>query len=113
MMKTYSMLWRRLDTPGHDACRFECRVSGWEVDGTAVFRHNGSAARLSYRVVCDSAWHTRQGFVRGFIGADVIDLTIERPRAEPHRPATAALDTREQREPVAHGNWRRQGRQAA
>jgi uncharacterized protein len=77
-MDTSSVLWRRLDTPGHDACRFERRESGWEIDGTAVFRHHELAARLSYHVACDSAWRTTSGKVRGFVGIQVIDVSIER-----------------------------------
>lgn len=77
-MTTHSLLWRRLDSPGHDACRFEGRDSGWELDGTAVFLHEGAPARLSYRVSCDSKWRTREGSVRGFVGQQVVDVKIER-----------------------------------
>lgn len=77
-MNASSLLWRRLDTPGHDACRFERLESGWQLDGTAVFRHNGAPAQLSYRVGGDAAWRTRLGLVRGFVGTDVVDVTIKR-----------------------------------
>lgn len=73
-----SILWRRLDTPGHDACRLEESDAGWELDGAAVFRHDGAPARLSYRVACDRAWRTRQGRVRGWVGARIVDFTVAR-----------------------------------
>jgi len=77
-MTAHSLLWRRLDSPGHDACRFESRESGWELDGTAVFLHNGAPARLSYHIECDPAWRTREGSVRGFVGPQAVDVKIQR-----------------------------------
>jgi hypothetical protein len=52
--------------------------AGCEIDGTAVFRHDGAPARLSYHVACDVQWHTRVGAVRGFAGSEEIDLLVER-----------------------------------
>jgi len=77
-MTIHSLLWRRLDSPGHDACRFEGRESDWHLDGTAVFLHNGAPARLTYRVGGDSAWRTREGSVYGFVGNEMVDVKIER-----------------------------------
>lgn len=78
MTEPRSLLWRRLDTPGHDACRIEAHAGGWRLDGVAVFLHEGSPARLTYGVRCDAAWRTLEGFVRGFVGAGAVDLAIER-----------------------------------
>jgi uncharacterized protein len=73
-----TILWRRLDVPGHDACRLERGVDGWQVDGTAIFREDGLLARLEYRVECDFEWVSRQGHVRGWLGAKPVDLTLAR-----------------------------------
>lgn len=73
-----SILWRRLDTPGHDACRLERNDAGWVLEGTAVFSQNGVPARLAYRVLCDSAWRTLQGQVQGWLGEQTVDLRITR-----------------------------------
>ncbi|MGE3459989.1 MAG: putative glycolipid-binding domain-containing protein [Kofleriaceae bacterium] len=71
------MLWRRLDTPGHDACCLIDNGHGWQLDGTAVFRtDDGSPAQLGYQVHCDRNWVSRRGSVRGWIGDRRIDLTI-------------------------------------
>ena len=72
------MLWRRLDSPGHDASRLEERDAGWELDGAAVFRHDGVPARLVYHVACDRAWRTQRGQVRGWLGPQPVDLRIAR-----------------------------------
>lgn len=72
-----SMLWRRLDTPGHDACRLERNGDNWQIDGAAVFRNeDGRVAQLHYRLRCDKAWHTQWGTVRGWLGGEAIDLSI-------------------------------------
>jgi uncharacterized protein len=71
-----SILWRRLDTPGHDACRLEELEGGWAIDGAAVFHHNGLPARLDYRVECDRAWVTRHGRASGWVGDRSIDAIV-------------------------------------
>ncbi len=76
-----SILWRRLDTPGHDACRLDRSDAGWRLEGTAVFRHENSPARLTYHVVCDRAWHAQQGHVQGWLGAEAVESHIARTSA--------------------------------
>jgi hypothetical protein len=73
-----TILWRRLDTPGHDACRLEENDAGWRLEGTAVFREAGAPALLNYWLACDRAWRTRRGRVHGWLGEQSVDLTIER-----------------------------------
>ena len=73
-----SILWRRLDVPGHDACRLERTDAGWLLDGAAVFCEEGVVARLAYRIVCDSEWRSRQGRVEGWLGERAIDLRVAR-----------------------------------
>lgn len=73
-----SVLWRRLDAPGHDACRLERSGTGWRLDGAAVFRHGGAPARLAYRVDCDGGFGAPRGLVSGWIGRRSIEARIER-----------------------------------
>lgn len=77
-MLTTSILWRRLDAPGHDACRLVRSASGWRLDGTAIFLHEKGSALLGYRLECDLAWRAAQGEVRGWIGSDSVEFGIER-----------------------------------
>lgn len=76
--EVYSILWRRLDAPGHDACRVEAAASGWTLSGSAVFLHNGTPAQLLYFVSGDDDWRSRRGRVQGFVGPQLVDLAIER-----------------------------------
>ena len=73
-----SILWRRLDVPGHDACRLVAFGEGRRLEGTALFLHEGLPARLAYEVECDRAWRSRCGAVRGWIGARAVEISIER-----------------------------------
>lgn len=77
-MDVKSILWRRIDTPGHDACRVEKRSHGWILEGMAVFRHDGSPAQLAYYVECDPEWRAREGHVRGWLGAHLIEFSVSR-----------------------------------
>jgi hypothetical protein len=77
-MTTASILWRRLDAPGHDACRLEQGDAGWRLDGAAVFSEEKLPARLTYQVACDLAWRTEHGEVRGWLGDRSVEYTVVR-----------------------------------
>ena len=71
-----SILWRRLDAPGHDAARLELRSPSWRLHGTALFGHEGRACRLDYSVVCDSSWQTVSAHVSGWIDEEIVDVAL-------------------------------------
>lgn len=75
-MTAHAILWRRLDTPGHEACRYFLHDSSWHLVGTAVFAHNAQPCRLDYVVVCNAAWQTVSGTVRGWIGDETIAIEV-------------------------------------
>lgn len=74
-MTVDSVLWRRLDQPGHEACRLSFQQSHWHLAGTAVFAHDGRACRLDYLVVCDASWRTLSAKVEGWVGD--VEVNIE------------------------------------
>lgn len=76
-----AMLWRRLDTPGHDVARLERAGDGWRLAGTAVFLHELGPADVAYELVCDAGWSTRTARVQGRVGPTPIDLRIRRDDA--------------------------------
>jgi hypothetical protein len=73
-----TICWRRIDTPGHDACRLEQRDDGWHLDGAAVFRLDRQPVRLVYHLACDARWCTREGVVSGWVGERNLALKIIR-----------------------------------
>ena len=77
-----SILWWKLDTPGHDACHLKRNEVGWTLDGVAGFLKDGVPTRLAYHVDCDLAWHTTRGEVRGFLGVKSAEFNIVRRLAE-------------------------------
>jgi hypothetical protein len=77
-MTAASILWRRLDVPGHDACSLEAGAAGWRLRGTAVFRHEDVPACLAYQAECDSAWRSQRGRVEGWLGGATFQVEIAR-----------------------------------
>jgi hypothetical protein len=77
-----SMLWRRIDTPGHEICILEQESTGWRLHGTTVFRHKAGPAKIEYSVRCNVHWETLSGKVRGILGNRCIDYAITRQGKE-------------------------------
>jgi uncharacterized protein len=71
-----TFFWRRLDQPGHDACRLVALEAGWQLCGTAVFRQARRTCALRYDVMVDRAFRTRRASVTGWAGRDEVDLRV-------------------------------------
>jgi len=72
-----TILWRRLDSPGHDACGLQALDGGWRLTGTAVFlSEEGQPCHLRYEVDCDAAWRARSARVSGWLGKAVVEIAI-------------------------------------
>src|ERR1700730_17860288 len=50
-----TILWRRLDLPGHDTAVLLRRDDGWRLSGVAVFLESGRPCRLGDEIACDLA----------------------------------------------------------
>jgi len=75
-MEDHSILWRRIDTSGHETARVYGDDDGWYLDGSAIFLYEGSPCRLEYLIECDPDWSTRSATVDGWVGEDVIEIEI-------------------------------------
>ena len=73
-----TILWRRLDLPGHELCELTGAVDGWRLSGVALVAHENRPCRLEYEIECDASWETRRARVRGQIGQAAADLSIIR-----------------------------------
>lgn len=71
-----TMLWRRLDLPGHESSRLVSRDAHWHLTGTAVFAYDRQPCRLDYLVVCDPEWHTVSGTVTGWVGRQTVEVAL-------------------------------------
>src|SRR5688572_25163556 len=77
MAITQTILWRRLDRPGHESARLHLAGSQWHLAGTALFAHESQPCRLDYLIKCNSRWETLSGHVAGWVGNEVIELEVE------------------------------------
>ena len=75
-MTDLSILWRRLDQPGHEAARLHFQHASWQLTGTAVFTYNQQPCRLDYLVVCNAAWQTVSAKVEGWIGNETVAVAL-------------------------------------
>jgi hypothetical protein len=73
-----TILWRRLDLPGHDTAALLRGPEGWHLSGVAVLAESDRPCRLEYEIACDPNWLTRRCSLRGYIGAAIVDLDIAR-----------------------------------
>jgi hypothetical protein len=64
-----SILWRRLDVEGHDACVLWQTDGGHRLKGQAIVIQDGKPCCLAYEVDCDAGWHTRAERIDGFLGS--------------------------------------------
>jgi len=74
-----TIIWRRLDRPGHESARVSYTDPYWQLEGAAVFVHEQQACRLDYQITCDSEWRTLSGKVAGWVGNEIvaIDLSVD------------------------------------
>jgi len=71
-----TILWERLDRPGHESARLRRRGSEHVLEGSAVFEHEGAPCRLDYLVVADDRFQTLRGTVRGWLGQRGVEIEI-------------------------------------
>ena len=76
-MDDQTILWRRLDTSGHESARVYADDDGWYLDGSAIFLHEGVPCRLEYLIECDLEWQTTFASIDGWLGDEVIAYEIE------------------------------------
>ena len=72
-----SILWKRLDLPGHEAARLEYAHGAWSLAGASIFTHDGRVCRLYYDIVCGDDWRTLRARVAGWVGDDAVEIAIE------------------------------------
>lgn len=73
-----TLLWRRHDLPGMEACRLVRHANAWRIEGDAVFSHDGVPCRVTYAVECDDSWHAQSAHVSAWIGDQSFEVQLER-----------------------------------
>ncbi len=71
-----TILWERLDGPGHESARLRSLGEEMLLEGCAVFEHEGAPCRLDYLVVTDRGFRTKRGSVTGWLGARAVAIEV-------------------------------------
>jgi uncharacterized protein len=73
-----TILWRRLDLPGHDTAALMQTPDGWDLSGVAVLADSNRPCRLEYEISCDPRWLTRRCKLAGYVGNTTLALEVAR-----------------------------------
>jgi hypothetical protein len=73
-----TILWERLDTPGHEIAAIASDADGWVIEGVAVFSDSGQPCCLEYEIRCSGQWITRHCILHGSVGGKPVQTGIER-----------------------------------
>jgi hypothetical protein len=73
-----SILWTRLDVPGHEVAEQRQTAHGWQLRGVAVFVHAEQPCRLEYDIRCDENWQTELVTIGGNLGENTIAMELLR-----------------------------------
>ena len=73
-----AILWRRLDSSGHDAAICKSIGNGWHLSGVAIVAESARPCRVEYEIACDTSWLTRRCTLRGYIGSTPVALDVRR-----------------------------------
>ncbi|HEX6124847.1 MAG TPA: putative glycolipid-binding domain-containing protein [Pyrinomonadaceae bacterium] len=71
-----SIIWRRLDIPGHEWAQASADESESRLYGTAIFVYDGEPCCLEYLIECDSNGETITAEVVGEVGDEMIEIEI-------------------------------------
>ena len=71
-----TILWRGLFFPGHELCSLFYADSEFTLSGTALLTHEQKPCHLEYRIIGDTAWHTRSATVQGLCNNAFVDIHI-------------------------------------
>jgi hypothetical protein len=73
-----TIVWRRIDIPGHEVATIVPAGDGWRVDGVAVLVESGRPCRIEYEIRCDARWMTQRCVIRGHVAERPVSLDVAR-----------------------------------
>ena len=75
---TFTIMWQRLDMPGHEVATLRAIESGWLLAGTVLVAESKRPCRLGYVIRCHSDWQTSRVDIQGEIGSGPVRLELTR-----------------------------------
>lgn len=76
MSEIESIIWRRLDVPGHEWAQGTADETESRLYGTAIFVYDGKRCCLEYLIECDADGETVSAEIVGEAGDDIIEIEI-------------------------------------
>lgn len=76
MSEIDSIIWRRLDVPGHEWAQGTADETESRLYGTAIFVYEGKRCCLEYLIECDADGETVTAEIVGEAGDDIIEIEI-------------------------------------
>jgi RimJ/RimL family protein N-acetyltransferase len=73
-----TILWRRIDLPGHEVGELTALATGWRLSGVAALAHEQRPCRVEYDIECDAAWRTQRVRIRGHVAGAPATLDLAR-----------------------------------
>ncbi|QBY00501.1 aldehyde dehydrogenase family protein [Rhodophyticola sp. CCM32] len=77
---TRSIMWRRIDVAGHEACSINQSGPSHVISGMAIYAAESSSVRIVYSVTCNDEWECRAATVERWVGADTRMGSIVGPK---------------------------------
>jgi hypothetical protein len=78
MSEHSTILWRRIDMPGHEVAELTATTAGFRLSGVAAFVYETLPCRMEYVIRCDALWRTKSLHLQGHIGATLASLDLTR-----------------------------------
>jgi uncharacterized protein len=76
MSEIESIIWRRLDVPGHEWAQATADETESRLYGTAIFVYEGKPCCLEYLIECDASGETVSVEIVGEAGEDIVEIEI-------------------------------------
>ena len=73
-----TIVWRRIDIPGHEVATIVPAGDGWRLGGVAVLVESGRPCRIEYDIRCDARWTTQRCVIHGHIAERSVSLDVGR-----------------------------------
>ncbi|MEP6999326.1 MAG: putative glycolipid-binding domain-containing protein [bacterium] len=78
MSEHSTILWRRVDMPGHEVAELTATTAGFRLSGVAAFAYENMPCRMEYVIRCDALWRTKSLHLQGHVGAALASLNLAR-----------------------------------
>ncbi len=77
MPELMKVLWRRVESPGLEACELRESARGHSLRGVVVLLHARDICRLEYEIACSPTWDTKTASITGYMGDRRVSMRLK------------------------------------